>query len=132
MKKIKAIFALVMIVVMAMMLTACRQANRVSYNISKEADNFNVTRRLVVINARSDKPVFELVGNFSLKNNSTNELQVICEVARGEYKKHYIYLNQWTLYFVEDISGAEVDQYRYEVNFLPEMLLSNIAITMND
>ena len=53
----------------AITLTGCRQSNRVSYNIGKEADNFNVTRRLAVINARSDEPVFELIGNFSLENN---------------------------------------------------------------
>lgn len=47
----------------------CSQASRVSHNISKEANRFNVTRRLAVINARSDKPVFEVIGNFSISNN---------------------------------------------------------------
>ena len=47
----------------------------------KEADNFNVTRRLEVINARTDKPVFELIGNFAISNNSTNELEITVEVG---------------------------------------------------
>ena len=108
-----------------------RQANRVAYNVSKEADNFNVTRRLAVINARSDEPIFELIGNFSLKNNTTNELEIICEVERGVYKKHLVYLNQWTMYVVEDVSGAYVSKYHYEVNFLPEMI-QPITVTFND
>lgn len=113
-------------------LTACTEAERVSYNVSKEADYFNVTRRLAVINARTDKPVFELVGNFALETNEgTNELEIICEVAPGEYKKHFVYLNEWTIYVVEDVSGAEVDQYHYEVNFLPEMF-NPITITPTD
>lgn len=112
-------------------LTACTEAERVSYNVSKEADYFNVTRRLAVINARTDTPVFELVGNFALENNGTNELEIICEVAPGEYKKHFVYLNEWTIYVVEDVSGAEVDQYHYEVNFLPEMF-NPITITTTD
>lgn len=112
-------------------LTACRQSYRVSYNIGKEADNFNVTRRLAVINARTDKPVFELIGNFSLSNNSTNELEVVCEVDDGVYKKHFIYLNEWTIYVVEDVSGAYVDNYHYEVNFLPEMI-NPVTFTAND
>lgn len=102
--------------------TGCSQANRVSHNISKEADRFNVTRRLVVINARSDKPVFELIGNFSIANNTSNELEVTCEVGDGKYKKHFVYLNEWTIYSVEDVSGAYVDKYHYEVNYLPEMI----------
>ena len=122
---------LIITIVLVMVFTGCREAHRVSHNVSKEADNFNVTRRLAVINARTDKPVFELIGNFSLKNNVNNELEVICEVDRGVYKKHFVYLNEWTIYVVEDVSGAYVDKYRYEVNFLPEMIIP-VTFTSND
>lgn len=129
--KFKKILTVVLAFVLVFCLfTGCRQADIVNYNVSKEADNFNVTRRLVVINARSDKPLFELIGNFSLRNNSVNELEVTCEVDDGVYKKHYIYLNEWTLYVVEDVSGAYVDNYHYEVNYIPEMIYSpRITIT---
>lgn len=128
MKKFISIF--VVIIIMCAFV-GCRQSEKVSYNIGKEADNFNVTRRLAVINARTDKPIFELIGNFSLHNNSTNELEVICETEKGVYKKHFVYLNEWTIYVVEDISGAYVDKYHYEVNFLPEMIIP-ITFTSND
>lgn len=108
-----------------------RQSTRVAYNISKEADNFNVTRRLEVINARTDKPVFELIGNFAIANNDTNELEVTVEIGKGVYKKHLVYLNDWTIYVVEDVSGVYVDKYHYEVNFLPEMI-APVTITSND
>lgn len=124
-------FWLVLLLVVVLLSGCWRQADRVAYNVSKEADNFNVTRRLAVINARSDEPIFELIGNFSLKNNTTNELEIICEVGQGVYKKHFVYLNQWTLYVVEDVSGAYVSKYHYEVNFLPEMI-QPITITFND
>lgn len=131
MKK-KMIAILMCIGVLACMLCGCqRQSDRVAYNISKEADNFNVTRRLAVINARTDEPVFELIGNFAISNNSTNELVVTVEVGQGVYKKHMVYLNEWTIYVVEDVSGAYVDKYHYEVNFLPEMIIP-VTITMND
>ena len=117
----KKIVALVMALLMVCALAGCDESDRVSVNISQQANNFNVTRRLAVINARTDEPIFELIGNFSLKNNSTNELEIICETAPGEYKKHFVYLNEWTIYVVEDISGANVSQYHYEVNFLPQM-----------
>ena len=129
-KKIIVIVALV-ILCLGMFAGCGRQADRVSYNLSKEADNFNVTRRLAVINARSDAPVFELIGNFSLHNNSDNELEVVCETDQGVYKKHFVYLNEWTIYVVEDVSGAYVDPYHYEVNFLPEMIVP-VTVTMND
>lgn len=132
MKKIFKLLAIVLsLLLLCTAFVGCSQADRASYNISKEADRFNVTRRLVVINARSDKPVFELVGNFSLSNNSTNELEVTCEIANGQYKKHFVYLNEWTIYTVEDVSGAYVDNYHYEVNYLPEMIIP-ITFTAKD
>lgn len=129
MKKTKI---LIVVLMMLLMLVGCHtQAQKVSYNISQQANNFNVTRRLAVINARTHQPLFELIGNFSLQNNSHNELEIIVEVGPGVYKKHFIYLNEYTMYVVEDISGAFVDKYHYEVNFLPEMLIP-FTITSND
>lgn len=129
MKKTIAIILAMMAIALA--LTSCTEAERASYNISKEADNFNVTRRLAVINARTDKPVFELIGNFSLSNNTTNELEITVEAEKGIYKKHFVYLNEWTIYVVEDVSGAYVSPYHYEVNFLPEMIVP-VTFTMHD
>lgn len=123
--------ALVMVLVMvAFLLASCTQADRVSANLSKEADAFNVTRRLAVINARTDKPIFEMVGNFSISNNINSELVITVQTGPNEYKKHYVYLNEWTLYVVEDVSGANVTPYHYEINFLPEMLLP-VTFTMS-
>lgn len=120
----KRILMALVLVAMVFLLVGCdSQANRVSANLSKEADNFNVTRRLAVINARTDKPIFEMVGNFSIGNNVNNELVVTVQTGPDTYKKHYVYLNEWTLYVVEDVSGANVDPFHYEVNFLPEMIV---------
>ena len=98
-----------------------RQSDQVSYNLSLEADNFNITRRLAVINTRSDKPVFEMIGNFSIETDTVdNQLEITVEVEKGVYKKHFVYLNEWVTYVVEDISGADVNTFVYEVNYLPE------------
>ena len=117
-KKIAAVIALILLICITA--TGCTEANQVSYNISKEADNFNVTRRLTVLNARTDTILLELTGTFALKNNDANELEVIIETAENKYQKDYVYLNDYTMYVVEDISGASEDKYHYEINFLPE------------
>ena len=126
MKKLKGILAAML---MCIMLAGCTEADQVSQNISMEANNFNVTRKLTVINARTDNVLLEMVGTFSLSNNNSNELEVICEVGEGRYQKHFVYLNDYTMYVVEDISGADVDKYHYEINFLPEW---GFHVTHND
>lgn len=117
-KKMMAVLLMALLVCMA--ITGCTEANQVSNNISQEADNFNITRKLTVVNARTDTILLELTGTFSLQNNSENELEVIIETAEGKYQKDLVYLNDYTMYVVEDISGADVDKYHYEINFLPE------------
>ena len=111
---------LAVFVLLCAFLTGCTEVYKVSNNISQEADNFNVTRKLTVLNARTDTILLELTGTFSLQNNSENELEVIIETAEGKYQKDLVYLNDYTMYVVEDISGADVDKYYYEINFLPE------------
>ena len=123
----KKIVCLVMVVVL--ILSCCvgclgTEADNVSYNVSHEADNFNVVRRLTVLNARTDKPMYELIGAFSIKtDNEDGQLEVICEVENGVYKKHFIRLNEWTMYVVEDLYGAKVNKYKYEVNYMPEKII---------
>lgn len=70
--------------------------------------------------ARTDTVLLELTGTFALQNNDDNELEVIIETAKGKYRKDLVYLNDYTMYVVEDVSGADVDKYHYEINFLPK------------
>lgn len=115
-----------------LMLSGCTEANRVANNVKQQADNFNVTRRLVVINSRSDKVLLELVGRFSINVDSVdNQLEVTCEIDENKYIVDYVNLNEWTTYTVEDLSGAEVDKYHYEINYLPEGNLQPFTITNN-
>lgn len=127
----KKFFVVVVAIVMLFSLSGCRESERVSYNISQQADNFNVTRKLTVVNVRNDTVLYELIGNFAMTNEGNNELSVISEVAEGQYKKDFIYLNEWTTYIVQDVSGAYVDQYHYEVNILPQMI-GGVTITVDD
>ena len=122
MKKFVKISAIICALCIALTLTGCRQSHRVAWNVSKEADNFGVTRKLTVLNVRSDKVLLEMTGTFSIANNAANELEIICKVGEDTYKKHFVYLNEWTVYTVEDVSGADIDPYKYEIDFYPQML----------
>lgn len=121
-----------LIAILGMGAVGCTEAEKVSYNVSQDADNFNVIRRLTVINTRSHKPVFELIGQFSIEvDNEDNQLEVVCETGKNEYKKHFVGLNDETMYVVEDIGGAKVNKYKYEVNFLPKSIVP-VDITTKD
>ena len=130
-KKNVAVMAVVMLA--AMTLAGCTEASQVSYNVSQEADNFNVLRRFAVINTRTDNVEFELIGAFSLQveNSHDNQVEVVAELEDGTYKKHIIGMNENTMYVVEDLGGAEVNKYKYEVNYIPETIVP-FTIAEND
>lgn len=115
--------------ILAMSLTGCREANKVSRNIAKEADNFNVYRRVVIINTRTDKIEFEVVGKMSVEVSSSR-LNLIVE-DDGRYYKHIINLTDNNMYVVEDLGGSDVSKYKYEINYIPESIIP-FTITQSD
>lgn len=115
-------------------MTGCeqREATVVSKNVSKQADNFNVTRRLTVINTRSDKCILQMTGKMSIEDQKDG-IAVLVEVDREKniYQKHYIYMNKNTMYTVEDVSGVSVSRYAYEMEFMPQTLIP-VKITADE
>ena len=134
MKKFFAIIVMLVVLgVVAVSMSGCgRQATVVSRNVSKEADNFNVTRRLTVINTRTDKCLLQMTGKMSLEDVD-HGLAVLVEIdrAKGIYQKHWVYLNKDTTYTVEDLNGVSVSKYAYELEFMPQQLVP-VRITANE
>ena len=99
-------------------LTGCsweNEADTVSYNISKEADNFNVYRRIVVINNESDMVLLEFEGWCSINyDGSDNQLEITYRVGEEQYFKDFIGLNDRTTYVITQIDSSNVDKYHYE------------------
>lgn len=102
--------------------SGCSEASKVNYNMSKQADYFNCERKITVYNARTDTIILEAEGFMSISNNSTSELVITCKIGPNEYKKNYIYLNDYTLYVVEDITGTHTDPYHYKLYFHTQIL----------
>lgn len=117
MKKFIALIICLMAIITCFTLTSCTEADNVNHNLSQSADNFECLRKITVYNARTDLIVMEMEGYMSLSNNSTNELVVTCKTGANEYKKNYIYLNEYVIYVVEDITGTTTDPFHYKVHF---------------
>lgn len=114
--------------IMATSVTACSTASTVNYNLNKEADEFNVYRKITVTNARTDTIMLQAEGYMSLSNNSSNELVMTVKTGEDTYFKDYIYLNDWTCYVMEQTEPNTVDKYYYELVFYPERIIPNVEI----
>lgn len=132
MKINKKIAGVMMLVAGLFVLTACRESDRVSYNVSKEADDFNVRRRVTVINTRTDKIEFKVEGLLSVDTSDKKKITIIAETSKGKYKKHFVNLTGNNMYVVEDISkGKNVSKYQYEVEYMPEGIVP-VKVTDNE
>ncbi len=120
MKKRMALLLAAIILVASLAGCMTREADKVNHNMNVAADNFSCERRITVYNARTDKIILYAEGYMSISNNSSSELVVTCKVGANEYKKNYIYLNDYTLYVVEDITGTHADPYHYLIEFHTE------------
>jgi len=112
-------------IVMLLTLTSCQsQANKVSHNLSLEADNFNVIRQLTVINCINGDVLFQMTGKLSITaDTEDNQLEVIVEDENGTYQKHFVGLSDNVTYVVEQKLNKNVDKYKYTLNFNPKMWL---------
>lgn len=120
----KKLFGIILSAVLsATLLTSCREADRVSYNISLEADNFNTIRQITVINCIQGDVLFQMTGKMSiLADTNDHQLEVTVEDEYGRYKKHFIGLSDNVTYVVEDITETnKVSEYHYTLNFNPKM-----------
>lgn len=121
MKKTNIVIVAV-ILLLAMLLSGCTEAERVSYNLSQEADNFNVIRQLTVINCIEGDVLFQMTGRLSITaDTADNQLEVLVEKEDGTYQKHFIGLSDNVTYVVEDLGSNNIDKYKYTLNYNPKM-----------
>ncbi|AWW25518.1 hypothetical protein ACIZ62_13640 [Acetobacterium carbinolicum] len=120
MKRIAVVLALMGCL---LLVTGCEsEAEKVSYNLSQQADNFNVIRQLTVINCIEGDVLFQMTGKMSITaDTADNQLEVIVEDEDGSYKKHFIGLSDNVTYVLEDLGENTVSKYKYTLNYNPKM-----------
>lgn len=105
-----------------LILTGCSEAKRVSSNLSQESDNFNVVRKVTVIDAITNDIMFQMSGRMSINADTKDkQLEIVVENAKNKYQKHIIGLSDNVSYVVEDVDVPNVSKYKYEINYNPKM-----------
>ena len=119
----KKFFALTLIVLAAVMMVSCSKANRVSYNLSREADEMNITRKVTVINGVTNQVIFQATGQMSIEYvEERRQLNIIALDENGNYKKHIIGISDNVSYVVEDVTGVKGIDTKYRMYFNPDMI----------
>lgn len=110
-------------------MTACNDddADVASENVSKAADNFEVNRRIVLINTISDKYLLEVVGACSIDVDvEESQLEVICKTGKDDFIKDFFGLSKNVTYTVEQGEPVKASVYHYRKTFKPQSILPDI------
>lgn len=129
----KKILLVVLLVIAIVLLSSCRQADTVRHNLKREADDFNIRRRITVLNTRTDTPMMQITGLLSIDVDKDGDLNITIEKEPNQFVLNYAHLSQDTTYIVEQIETKEVNKYQYEIKFYPTQLISGfLDVKLND
>jgi hypothetical protein len=125
----KRLLAIIFAATIALLLAACSDARVASANLSKAADNFEISRRIVFYNGITGEYMLSIEGLCSIgKAQETNAVAITCKTGPAQYKKHFLGLSDNVTYFAEQVDSANVSQYQYRVVFKPLAIIPDIEI----
>ena len=104
-------------------------ADIASRNMSKAADMFEITRRVVFYNGINGEYMMTIEGLCSLGNeDSKGTLSITCKTGPAAYKKHFLGLSDNVTFFVEQLEPKDVSVYHYKVIFKPQSILPDVDV----
>lgn len=101
-------------------------ADKASENASRAAENFEVQRRIVGVNAITETVAFEVEGRCSIERDG--DLIVICKHGEGDIRKHYIGLADNFYWVSTQLEGLPFDEFRTRFILKPENIVPNFDL----
>lgn len=110
----------------SLMLCGCDKAETVEHNIAKDADYFNVYRKMTFVNLYSDKILYYALGRFSVRTSYANtyqgqqEIALVFKISNDGYKMDYFSIANNVTYVIEQVENTTTDPYHWEIHwYLP-------------
>lgn len=124
----KFIAQMLMVFMSLFMLSACTDAEVASRNLSKDADNFKIERRVIFYNGITGEYLLSIQGLCALEASEGRKVSITCKVNQTDYKKHYLGLSDNVTYFIEQLEPSKTSASRYKVIFKPSVILPDIEL----
>lgn len=104
-------------------------AEVVNRNLTTDADNFKILRRVTFYNAIKDVIILQVEGYCSVEPGTADarRMQVVCKVGNG-YKRNALGDSDNVLWFYEQLDAANVSPDHYKFVIKPSTLIPNIEV----
>lgn len=125
----KKLVLVIMVLLATFTLSGCTSADQVSDNLSKEADHFNILRKVVFYNSITGEYMYVIEGYCSIEADMADEqLEVTCEIDREGYVKHFLGISDNVSYMVLQLDAVDVSAYHYKIYFRPQAIIPSIEM----
>lgn len=111
----------------------CSDAEVVSSNLFRAADQFEVYRRVVFYNGITDEYILMVEGYCSIYVDALdNYMELTVKLPDGTYMKHFLRLGDNVTYFVEQMAPSAVSDNQYRVVFKPSEIVPTIEVNITE
>lgn len=125
----KKLTMIVLAVMGMLLLSGCTDADVASSNLSQDADNFKVLRKITFINTVTDEVLYTVEGNMSINADvDDNQLEITAKTGEDEFQKHFLGLSPTTVYIVEQLEWNKTNQYQFKITIKPSALVPDIDV----
>lgn len=121
-RKFFKVFTLIMLIgIFTLTFTGCSQADTVRHNIQKDADKFDVYRKITFVNLYTNQPLYSAEGYFSLQTTVNNKYQgqqevgLVFKVDKNEYKMDYFSIANNVAYVIEQTENTTTNPYHWKI-----------------
>jgi len=121
MKKLIFIILAVIILPLNLMFAGCSQAETVTHNIQKDADKFNVYRKMTFVNLYTNELLYSAEGYFSIQTTYSNDYQgqqeigIVFKIGPNQYKMDYFSIDKNVAYVIEQTENTTTDPYHWDI-----------------
>ncbi|AOA04079.1 hypothetical protein [Carnobacterium maltaromaticum] len=111
------------------LLTGCNDADIVSRNLSEDADNFKVQRKITFINTVSDEVLYTVEGNMAIvADTADNQLEITAQTGSNQFQKHFLGLSPTTVYIVEQKEWQDTNKYQFKITLKPSAVIPDVEV----
>ena len=117
------------VVLAAVFLAGCDdEAKDVNKNLTRDADNFKITRRVTVVNTRSGAELLHIEGRCSVEVSDPLKATVLCKTDSGQYVKHGVTRSTDTLMVWEQLEASDTSASHYKFVLRPMAVVPDVTI----
>ena len=131
MKRTRIIGAAVAVLAVAGMTACTSEADTANDNLSKAAENFEVARRIVGINAITNDVLFEVTGFCSYETGG-DTIDAICKDTDGSISRTTMGKADNVTFVSTQLAGKHVSLFHPRIIFRPETIIPNFDLSTSN